>query len=217
MQTIRVSMVACGAVLTWLLVAACGGTDANQVKTPVDVPSASGAEAPTAPPATTPSAALPKPTPTTESLAANPPGGSATSTPEAPADRMAAPLVLRLTGPDPVPAKGDVKLELEIVTREPITMPVTLKITLPKGATLKAGKAEEVLQLPQAGTQKREYVVSSASTLASPVVVTADTKDASGATGMHAERKYPQTTTSVTPGSTAPKAPPVPRPPSPPR
>ncbi|MBI5536370.1 MAG: hypothetical protein HY898_26855 [Deltaproteobacteria bacterium] len=216
MQKTRLSIVASGALLTWLLAAACGGPEAPPVKSPADLPSASGAEVPTTPPATAPTAVTPPPT--TSSVAIAPPttGTGPTSTPEAPADRMTAPLVLRLKGPDPVPAKGDVKLDLEIVTNEAINGPVTLKIALPKGATLKTGKAEEVLQISQAGTQKREFVVSTTATLASPIIVTADTKDPKGNAGLHAERKYPETTGSVTPGSTTPK-PPVPRPPGPPR
>ena len=216
MQMTRLSIVAAGAMLCWLGVAACGGPDAPKVNSPADVPSGSAPEGPVSPPTTAPSALSPTSTPTGPVAGPPPTAAATTNPPDPPADRMSAPLVLRLKGPDPVPAKGDITLSLEIVTREPIPVPVTIKIALPKGATLKSGKAEEVLQLPQAGTQTREFVVSTTATLGSPVVVTADTKDGSGRTGLHAERKYPETTGSVTPGSTAPK-PPVARPPGPPR
>jgi hypothetical protein len=129
---------------------------------------------------------------------------------------MGAPLVLRLSGPEPVPTKGDIVLQLEIVTSEPINVPVALKVTLPTGVRLISGKTDEVLQIPQAGTLKREYLVGTSGAFAGAIVVTADTKTASGGTGMHAERKYPKAPSSPTTGSTGPR-PPVPRPAGPPR
>jgi len=128
---------------------------------------------------------------------------------------MTAPLVLRLQGPDPVPASGDIKLQLDIVANEPFKVPVSLKVALPKGATLTSGKAEETLQIPTAGTTKREYVVHTTAGLSAPVVVTADTR-VDGKAGLHAERKYPDPAKNVPPSTTSPK-PPVPRPTAPPK
>jgi hypothetical protein len=124
--------------------------------------------------------------------------------------------VLKLRGPDPVPAKGDIKLTLEIVANEPISPPVTVKVALPAGAQLTAGKAEEVLQIKQAGTSTREYQVHIDAALSGPVVVTADAKDPAGAFGLHAKREYPSVQPATSPPASTGARPPVPRPSGPP-
>lgn len=197
------------AVLSAAAFAACNTENVPPPATPEPVTSAPASAA--APAASAEPAPDPTPPPATSTPA---PVASATP-PEQPAERMTAPLVLRLQGPDPVPAGGDIKLQLDIVTNEPFKVPVALKVALPKGATLTSGKAEESLQLPTAGTTRREYVVHTTATLNAPVVVTADTR-VDGKAGLHAERKYPDPAKSVPPSTTSPK-PPVPRPSAPPK
>jgi hypothetical protein len=213
MQTIRVSILAAGVLTSWMLVAACGGTDATKVDSPANLPSASAPEVPTTPSSAPVADTTPVPTSTAEPPRAA--SVASTSEPDEPSERAAAPLVLKLQGPDTLPAKGDIALGLDIVAREPINGPVTLKVAVPKGATLATGKAQEVLQLAQAGTTHRDYVVRTTAALSGQVIVTADTKDAKGATGLHAERKYPRSLSKV--GTTPGDKPPVPRPPGPPR
>lgn len=212
MQNSRMMLVA-SALTTWMAAAACGGTD-GPVKSPADVPSASAAEIPSAPPPAQTASAPVTPPPT----AAPPPQASATAAaPDAPSERMTAPLVLKVQGPDPVPSSGDIKIALDVVVREPLTSAVTLKVALPKGASLATGKAEEVLQLPQPATTRRDFVVRTTATLAAAVVFTADMKDAQGKTTLHAERKYPDLTGAVPPATTTPgPTPPGGRPPAPP-
>jgi len=130
---------------------------------------------------------------------------------------MTAPLVLKVQGPDPVPSTGDIKIGLDIVVREPLVSPVTLKVAIPKGAQLASGKAEEALELKQPGTTHRDFLVRTNATLASPVVFTADMKDPQGKPGLHAEKKYPDMSGMVPPATTTPgPTPPGGRPPVPP-
>lgn len=85
-----------------------------------------------------------------------------------------APLILKLRGPDPVPNSGDILLDLDIEVREPLSLPVTLKVMPPDGATLVSGQATEAVAFTQTGTFKRQYVVHTNAALAAPVVVTAE-------------------------------------------
>jgi hypothetical protein len=203
MHMIRWTKMAAG-LLGWSLLAACGGSDAARVQPPAN-------------PAPEPAPVLPEPATSAAQPPVVPPAGTVAAAADtaAPAERIAAPLVLKLQGPDPVPSSGDIALGLDIVTREAINGPVTLKVTLPPGATLASGKAEEVLQISQAGTIRRDFVVRTTSTLSAPVVITADTRDPNGNAGMHAERKYPDLSKLVPPSATVPQ-PPAGRPPAPP-
>lgn len=128
---------------------------------------------------------------------------------------MRAPVVLVLRGPDPMPASGDIKLDLEIRVNEPIKAPVFLQVQIPPGVQLLAGVPTETLSLPQAGTLLRSYVVRTNAPLQMPIIVTADAKDPGGAYGLHAERKYPAAAPAAMNPNTA--RPPVPRPGQPPR
>jgi hypothetical protein len=177
---------------------ACGGT-----QPPVNDPT-SGAPSDSAP-------ALPEPAGSGAAVDMAPPPEAATAKPPSEAE-AGPPLVLNVTGPSPAPAKGEIKLTVEIVANIKISGPVTLAIKLPAGATLKSGAASETLQVDQAGTMKREYVVRTKAALASPIVVTADNAAPSGASGFHAERQYPAAGATDTAVPTA--KPPAPRPPS---
>lgn len=208
------------------LVAACGGSDATKVNAPEpgSIGSAtpgpsSGIPAPPPSTASAPTETQPT-TPTSPPDTAPPPssGTSPTAANEAAGERVGAPLFLKLNGPDSAPAKGDFKLNLEIVANAPIATPVKVKVTVPSGAKLVSGKAEETLTLKQAGTTAREYTVHTDAAMTGAVVVTADSRDPKGGSGLHAERRYPadfQATTPVAPTAT-PARPPVPRPPGPP-
>lgn len=178
---------------------ACGGTQ-PPLTDPSGLPSASALPADPIPSATTPAAITTPPVDTS----------AATAKPPVSDSEMAPPLVLNLTGPSPVPAKGDIKLSLDIVANGKINGTVTLTVKLPAGATMKTGTATETLQIAQVGTMKREYVVHTTAALSAPIVVTADNAAPGGASGFHAERQFP---TTMEPTVTPPKAkPPVPRP-----
>lgn len=151
-------------------------------------------------------------------------GGSSTSNPNAPnvspqggptEHGVAAPLILRLNGPIPPPASGDVKLDLEIQANEPIAGPVMLRVAVPPGASLVVGQAGETLQIPQAGVLYRSYIVRSAGMLEQSVIVTADGGNGQSF-GFHAERKYPPPMSPYGGQPPGPR-PPMARPPSPPR
>jgi hypothetical protein len=212
----RSALCVSGISVALMIVAACGGTDAARVNAPTDTAASSSASPPEASAPALPTSPPSSPTADT----ATPPASAAPSVASGPtagvSERMGAPLVLKLRGPDPVPPKGDIKLTLEIVANEPIIAPVTIKISLPAGAKLTAGKAEEVMQIKQAGSSTREFQVHTDAALTAPVVVTADAKDPSGAFGLHAKREYPSAQpASLPPASTGPR-PPVPRPSGPP-
>jgi hypothetical protein len=132
---------------------------------------------------------------------------------DAPA-RMTAPLRLIVKGPLPVPEKGSVKVTAEIVANEPISLPAKLKITVPPEAKIVSGNAEESLQVGDAGTLTRDWSLQLSGKLSAPVVVTVDTRDASGGFGLHAERRYPP---DPTPEVSSSRPPPAGRPPAPPR
>ncbi|MBI5535568.1 MAG: hypothetical protein HY898_22750 [Deltaproteobacteria bacterium] len=128
---------------------------------------------------------------------------------------MRAPVILVLRGPDPMPAAGDIKLDLEIRVNEPVNAPTYLKLMVPQGAQLLSGAPQETLALGQPGTLLRSYMVRVNGPLQAPIVAVADAKDPGGAFGFHAERKYPAAApVGVAPN---PNRPPVPRPAGPPR
>lgn len=190
---------------------ACKSTEPGTTLTPSSA--ASVTSSPPPPPA---SASAESPIPSEPAASASAPVAVASASPQdAPAERISAPLVLRLQGPDPVPSSGEFKLHLEILTRDPFQVPVVLKVSVPKGVKLASGKAEESLALPTPGTITRDYTVRVTESLGAPIVVTADTT-IDGRPGLHAERKYPDPARNVPPSTTAPK-PPVPRPPAPPK
>ncbi len=120
-----------------------------------------------------------------------------------------APLVLKLRGPDPVPTNGDILLDLDIVVREPLSLPVTLKLTPPAGATLVSGNATESIAFTQTGTFKRRFVVHTNAALASPVVVTAESVAPDNSFGLRARRQYPAAPKAAVPAN---QRPPVVRP-----
>lgn len=122
-----------------------------------------------------------------------------------------APLVLRLRGPEPLPNSGDIVLDLDIVVREPLSLPVTLKVTPPGGATLVSGQATESISFTQTGTFKRQYTVHTNAALASPVVVTAEMIGPDNSFGLRARREYPAAPPAVMPNNN--HRPPVARPP----
>lgn len=128
---------------------------------------------------------------------------------------MRAPVVMRLRGPDPMPASGDVKLDLELQVNEPVTVPVYLKLALPQGVQLLSGMPSEVLSLPQPGVLVRSYMVRLNGPLQRPIIATADAQDPNGAFGFHAERKYPAAPAAQYNTNTG--RPPVARPVQPPR
>jgi hypothetical protein len=128
---------------------------------------------------------------------------------------MRAPVILVLRGPDPMPASGDIQLNLEIRVNEAISVPTYLQLMLPQGAQLLSGAPTETLTLPQAGTLTRSYMVRLNGPLQAPIMAVADAKDPNGAFGFHAERKYPApASVGINPN---PNRPPVPRPGQPPR
>lgn len=127
---------------------------------------------------------------------------------------MTVPMYMNLRGPDPMPAGGDIRLDLEVVVNEPISAPVTLQVQVPQGAQLVAGQPMEVLTLNQAGRLYRQYTVRAFAPLQNPVIVTADARDPNNAYGLHSERRYP----AAQPQTVAPgNRPPMARPPMPPR
>lgn len=142
--------------------------------------------------------------------------GAQTNPTVGPAEQgMRAPVVLVLRGPDPMPASGDIKVDLEVRVNEPITVPTYLQVMVPQGAQLLSGAPSETLTLAQAGTLTRSYMVRLNGPLQAPIVAIADAKDPNGAFGFHAERKFPAAApVGVNPNMNRP---PVPRPAGPPR
>lgn len=120
-----------------------------------------------------------------------------------------APLVLRLRGPEPIPNGGDIVLALDIVVREPLSLPVTLQVTPPDGATLVSGQANESVSFTQTGTFKRQYTVHTTAALSTPVVVTAEMVGPDNSFGLRARREYPAPPPVVMPQG---KRPPISRP-----
>ncbi|HQP34976.1 MAG TPA: hypothetical protein PLI95_07350 [Polyangiaceae bacterium] len=128
---------------------------------------------------------------------------------------MNAPLIVRVRGPEPVPAGGDIKVDVEVHVNEPLKFPVTLQVRTPANAQLLSGQPAEVLQLNSVGVLTRSYMVRVNGPLQSPIVVTADGRDPGGAMGLHAERTYPAAAAGGTVTNT--QRPPIVRPTAPPR
>lgn len=129
---------------------------------------------------------------------------------------MRAPVVLMLRGPDPAPAQGDVKLDVEIQVREPMNVPVYLNLLIPPGVQLLSGAPSEALTLNAPGTLIRTYFVRLSGPLTQPIIATAEGKDPNGAFGFRAEKRYPVAAV-VAPNNPSNARPPVPRPGMPPR
>lgn len=124
---------------------------------------------------------------------------------------MMVPLVLKLRGPDPVPASGEIRLDLEIVVNEVLSAPAELSLVLPPGVQLVSGSPSETIELTQKGTLQRQFVLQTSAPLQGPIEVTADVKSPTGAYGLHAKRQYPEPSK---PTYTSPVRPPAPRPPT---
>jgi len=186
-RSIALAFISC-TLSAGLIFAACGGS-----QVPVNDPSTAmpSASAPTDLPSAAPAASAVPPVDTS----------SASTRPTISGDNVAPPLVLNLVGPSPTPAKGEIKLSLDIVTSVKISGPVTLAIKLPTGASLKSGSATESLQISEVGTMTREYVVTTKAALSGPIVVTADNASPTGASGFHAEKQYPAATETGLAGS----------------
>ena len=105
---------------------------------------------------------------------------------------VAAPLVLALRGPDPLPAGGTFDLTVDLQASGPLRLPVTLTVALPSGVTLAAGRAVETFADLPAGATRRTFSFTLSGPLAAPIVVTADGRDPGGAMGFHAERMFPE-------------------------
>jgi hypothetical protein len=129
---------------------------------------------------------------------------------------MRAPVVLNLRGPDPVPAQGDIKLDVEIQVREPIKVPTYLNVMVPPGAQLLSGAPSETLTLNAAGTLMRTYMVRLNGPLTQPIIATAEAKDPNGAFGFRAEKRYPVQGAAAPYNPNNTRQPPVPRPGMPP-
>ena len=102
-----------------------------------------------------------------------------------------APFVVTLKGPPEAPEKGEVELTMVIDAAKQMKVPTTIAVTVPKGATLKSGLAQETLSELPAGQTTRTFKVSISSRLSDPIRVVVDTKDPGGAFGARAERLYP--------------------------
>ncbi len=108
--------------------AAPAGTAHADVAAPPSTPAAPAA----APPALQPASATPAPE--------HPPAAPA---PDRPSAGPQSPIEARLSGPDAVPARGEVELRLAIDRARPDLSPIQVEIRLPKGASLAVGSAQE--------------------------------------------------------------------------
>jgi hypothetical protein len=165
-------------------------------------------------------------------LASSPPGGSASASASSSADGAPPPppgtgadddrppgfhapvkLWLRAAGD---PSNVSLHLEVEVLTAS--DFPGTLVVSLPPGATLAKGAASQSVSLTQTGKQGFEVQITSPTPLtdAAPIRVTLDGRDPSGASGFHAERRWPEKVAAPPPPRSGP-TPPGGRPPLPPR
>jgi hypothetical protein len=130
----------------------------------------------------------------------------------APEPNLRAPLVLHLREPRSLPS-GELEIEARVEVTSPVPFPVSLKATLPRGASLVDGRLDEPLGPLQPGTLSRTFRLRAAAALdpSDPFRLELHGEAPDRSAGVHAERAMPSP-----PGATAPFAPtPVRRPPAP--
>lgn len=127
-----------------------------------------------------------------------------------------APLVVRFDEAPTQLASGETSLTVHIDVRTPLTFPVSLRASLPRGAVLTDGQLDEALDVTQAGTLHRTFRFRAADEMNEKnpfrVVVHGEAPDRS--MGLHADRTFPAQSVVAVPPFAGPR-PPGGRPPGP--
>ena len=88
-------------------------------------------------------------------------------------------------------APGETELQLTLEVRRPLPYPLSVTVTLPGGAQLASGAAQESIPITQPGRIVRRYRVQGALSPQAPVQVTVHGEAPDRSSGIHADQKYP--------------------------